>query len=138
MNIEDLMSGIAVVIDDAYSRENGDDKDKIFELVENIEDTWKVPCYKTHEIPSDEKVCRNLLQSASFVLLDWKLWPGGSTELEWEGVKNNIHFLEQAKEYFVPVFIFTNESEEDVIGKLGDLYDEENPGNNFIYYKEKD
>ena len=138
MNIEDLMSGIAVVIDDAYSRKNGDDKDTIFELVEKIENEWKVPFYTTHKIPSDEKVCRNLLQSASFILLDWKLWPKNSQELlEQEGIANNIRFLEQAKEYFVPVFIFTNESEDDVIDKLGDLYDKENPGNNFIFIKGK-
>ncbi len=137
MNIEELMSGIAVVIDDAYGRKNGDDKDTIFELVEKIEDKWKVPFYTTHEIPFDKKICRNLLQSASFILLDWKLWPGRSAELEQEGIANNIRFLEQAKECFVPVFIFTNESKDDVIDKLGDLYDKENPKKNFIFIKGK-
>ena len=137
MNVKNLMSGIAVVIDDAYGETGlANENDKIFELVKRIENEWKIPFYKTHEIPSDE-IVNNLLQSASFILLDWKLWPSGATDLERDGIENNINFLKQSKDYFVPVFIFTNESEDDITDKISKLYDKENPERNFIFIKNK-
>ena len=137
MDIKDLMSGIAVVIDDFYGKNGSvDENDKIFELVQSIESEWKIPFYKTHEIPSDE-IVNNLLQSASFILLDWKLWPSGATDLERDGIENNISFLKQARDYFVPVFIFTNESEDDITDEISDLYDKDNLERNFIFIKNK-
>ena len=137
MNVKNLMSGIAVVIDDAYGETGSADKnDKVFELVKRIENEWKIPFYKTHEIPSDE-IVNNLLQSASFILLDWKLWPSGATDLERGGIANNISFLKQAKDYFVPVFIFTNESKDDITDEISELYDKDNPERNFIFIKNK-
>lgn len=135
MNIKDLMSGIGVVIDDSYRKVNDSD-DKIFELVKNIEGEWEMPLYKDHRIPS-ENICNSLLQSASFILLDWKLWPSGASELERDGIKRNKQFLKKAKDYFVPAFIFTNESVDDVINALGSLYDKDNLGRNFIFVKGK-
>ena len=136
MDIKDLMSGIAVVIDDAEKDGSADKKDKIFELVKRIENEWKIPFYKTHEIPSDE-IVNNLLQSASFILLDWKLWPSGAKNLERNGIASNINFLKQAKDYFVPVFIFTNESKDDITDEISELYDKDNPERNFIFIKNK-
>ena len=137
MNIKNLMSGIAVVIDDAYEKDgSANSGDKIFELVKSIENEWKIPFYTTHKIPSDE-MANNLLQSASFILLDWKLWPSGTTNLERDGITNNINFLKQAKDYFVPVFIFTNESQDDITNKISELYDKDNPEKNFIFIKNK-
>lgn len=136
MNIKDLMSGIAVVIDDAFQKD-GEKDDKIVELVKNMESTWDILFYRTHQIPSDT-VCNNILQSASFILLDWKLWPGGGQNLEDKGVKRNINFLIQAKDYFVPVFIFTNENPQDIIDKFpDDLYDKNATEKNFIFIKRK-
>ena len=139
MNIKNLMSGIAVVIDDAYRCDSSEKKDdKIFQLVGDIEKAWNMPFYKTHEIPSEE-VCDSFLLSASFVLLDWKLWPDGGTELENRGIENNIKFLKKARDYFVPVFIFTNESPQDVKNEIQshDIYDDRHPGNNFIFIRTK-
>lgn len=141
MDIKDLMSGIAVVIDDAiddaYGKTGSADKnDKISELVKRIENEWKIPFYKTHEIPSDEMV-NSLLRSASFILLDWKLWPSGAKNLESNGIASNINFLKQAKDYFVPVFIFTNESKDDITDEISELYDKDNPERNFIFIKNK-
>lgn len=129
------MSGIGVVIDDSYAKGN-DSNDKIFELVKDIEDKWEMPLYTYHKIPS-ENVCSNLLQSASFILLDWKLWPNGAAELERDGIERNKLFLEKAKCYFVPVFVFTNENVDDVMNELGSLYDKDNPEKNFIFIKGK-
>lgn len=140
MNIANLMSGIAVVIDDAFG-ENSSAKsaDKIIRLVKDIETEWKLPFYKTHEIPSDETICKNLLKSASFILLDWRLWPKGASHLEEEGIRANRNFLGQAKDYFVPVFIFTNEDPADVKAAIlpDGLYDNQHPGNNFIFIGRK-
>ena len=133
------MSGIAVVIDDAYDNNSSATRgDKIFQLVSDIKEDWNMPFYTTHAIPSEE-VCDNFLLSASFVLLDWKLWPDGGTELENRGIEKNIAFLIKARNYFVPVFIFTNESPKDVKDELQSrhIYDDKNPGKNFIFIRSK-
>lgn len=136
MDVSKLLSGIGVVIDDAY----GDRKDPIFKIVKTIEDEFSIPCYKTDNIPS-ESTCENLLSSASFILLDWKLWPGNAPVLEREGIEANVAFLKKAREYFVPVFIFTNESPPDLISAIEELapslYDEENIEKNFIFIEQK-
>ena len=139
MDIKNLMSGIGVAIDDAFEPSNSaDNGDKIFELVKYLEKEWNIPFYKNHEIPSDD-VCKNFLQSASFILLDWKLWPSNAPNLERDGIENNKKFLKHAKEYFVPVFIFTNENIEDIISEISPLgfYDEKKTGKNFIFIKNK-
>lgn len=137
MDIKNLMSGIAVVIDDEFQGDDKKNTDRIFQIVEEIEREWKIPFYRTQEIPSDN-VSSNLLQSASFILLDWKLWPSGTGELEKELIDKNVEFLEKAKEYFVPVFIFTNENYSDVIDNLPEsLYNQNKPENNFIFIKGK-
>lgn len=136
MNLKTLMSGIAVVIDDEFAESGGGKGDMIFRIVDNMEGEWEMPFYKTHEIPLDG-FSDGLLRSASFVLLDWKLWPD-SPQLEKEGIKKNIKFLEKAKAYFIPVFIFTNEAPSDVAHHLPkDLYDAERPESNFIFIKRK-
>ena len=140
MNIENLMSGIAVVIDDAFGENSSDgDQDRIVQLVNDIEANWKIPFYKTHEIPSHKKIRENLLKSASFILLDWHLSKNGGATLEDADIKKNIQFLEQAKDYFVPVFIFTNANPSDVSAALPDsLYNKDRPERNFIFIKQKE
>ena len=135
--IKKLMSGIAVVIDDAFKEDGEGNSDKIVQIVEDIENEWEIPFYKADKIPLDS-ICYNLLQSAGFILLDWKLWPSGAPELEKIGIESNINFLEKVKDYFVPVFIFTNEDSSVVVNELPDsLYDEDNPEKNFIFVKGK-
>lgn len=140
MDIRSLMSGIAVVIDDAYKREDKEHDDPIFQIVENIENEWEIPFYTTSRLPTD-RLCINLLQSASFVLLDWKLWPSSARELEREGIEANVEFLKKAKEYFVPVFIFTKELLDDVVnaieGQAPGLYNEDDKEKNFIFIENK-
>ena len=143
MELKDLMSGIAVVIDDKINCAMPDEDgiqgggDLIFKIVERIEEEWNLPFYKASDIPPEE-IWSNLFQSASFILLDWKLWPSNSSELEESGIEKNIHFLEQARDYFVPVFIFTNESLEDVKYELPEtIYKEESLEKNFIFIRSK-
>ena len=138
MDIKSLMSGIAVIIDDALENGKGDRPDKIFQIVEEIESEWEIPCYKTDRIPTDNN-CKNLLQSASFILLDWKLWPDNAPELERSGIEANKKFLEKARKYFVPVFIFTNEYPDDVVNELPEsLYNQDKAEKNFIFIKKKE
>ena len=147
MNLKDLLSGIAVVIDDkignANAVANGDVGnhvpivDPINEIVDRIEQEWNLPLYKTDRMPP-QAIWPNLLRSASFILLDWKLWPSGGSHLEREGINENVRFLEQAKDYFVPVFIFTNENPEDVKDKLPNtVYRSESPEKSFIFIQAK-
>ena len=135
MDIKSLMSGIAVVIDDKLEKD-----ENIRQITGKIEKEWEIPFYRTDKIPSDS-TCNNLLQSASFVLLDWKLWP---SEAEESGIENNIRFLEKAKSFFVPVFIFTNSSTLDVVDELVSnanlsepLYHQDREERNFIFVKNK-
>lgn len=137
MDVSKLLSGIGVVIDDAYG--NGRE-DPILEIVRTIEDEFDVPCYKTDSIPT-ESTCKNLLSSASFILLDWKLWQGNAPVLERDGIEANVAFLKKAREFFLPVFIFTNESLPDLIRAIEELapslYNEDDQAKNFIFIKQK-
>ena len=143
MEPQSLMSGIAVVIDDEIENvaTDGDNEDGngdlIVEIVKQLKQEWNLPFYTAKQIPPEE-TWPNLLQAASFILLDWRLWPSNVSQLEEEGVARNIQFLKQAKDYFVPVFIFTNEASEDVEDKLHqDIYQKESPERNFIFLKRK-
>ena len=143
MNLADLMSGIGVVIDDAFENaaairdDNSGDADPIFRIVRQIEREWSLPFYTASRMPSDE-TWPGLLQVASFILLDWRLWPGGASHLERAGIEKNVQFLNAAKDYFVPVFIFTNESAEDVTSRLPNaIYQEESPEKSFVFVRNK-
>ena len=143
MELEELMSGIAVVIDDKIEDTvgtddgNDDNSDRIIEIVKRLERQWNVPFYQATAMPPD-KTWPNLLQAASFVLLDWQLWPRGASQLEQAGVENNIRFLEQAKDYFVPVFIFTNAAPDDVASKLPrTVYQMDAPEKSFVFIRSK-
>ena len=143
MELKSLMSGIAVVIDDKLKNtatdqsDNDENRDPIIKIVERLQQEWNLPFYASNEIPSEE-TWPNLLQTASFILLDWKLWPTNAPELEKRGVEKNIEFLKQAKDYFVPIFIFTNEDPADVKNELPEcVYREESQGNNFIFLQRK-
>ena len=144
MDLKDLMSGIAVVIDDQIGNAdtiaaNGDVEgdDPIIEIVSRFEREWNLPFYRTDRMPPKD-TWPNLLQSASFILLDWKLWPNGASQLERAGIEENVRFLEQAKNYFVPVFIFTNESPEDVKNALPEeIYRNESQKKSFVFIQAK-
>ena len=88
MELKSLMSGIDVVIDDKIKNAatEGDSEDGtgdlIVKIVERVEQEWNLPFYKAKEMPPEE-IWPNLLQAASFILLDWELWPRGAPN--WSG-----------------------------------------------------
>lgn len=147
MDTKDLMSGIAVVIDDALDVDgslfSGDEPaaaegDRINHIVEWFEQEWELPFVKARTLP-DERHWSNLLHAASFVLLDWRLWGAGGATLKQATVVDIIRFLKIARENLVPVFIFTNESPEDVTSELPeDVYADPATGRSFVFVGRKD
>ena len=135
MDTKDLLAGIAIVIDDALSVEvekeeaAADEPDRIGEIVSWFEKEWSLRFVKSATMP-EESAWSNLLDSASFVLLDWKLWAEGAGEVEKQRhIAESIEFLRLARDRLVPVFIFTNEVPEDVVFELpDDVYDEAGAG----------
>ena len=137
MELKDLLSGIAVVIDDKIEEDRGEDPDRILEIVNQLEQGRNLPFYKAIKIPPKD-TWPNLLQAASFILLDWKLWPTAASQLERAGIEKNIEFIKQAKDYFVPVLIFTNEDPEDIKSELPhDVYQEETAEKSFVFVQQK-
>ena len=143
MEIKKLMSGIAVVIDDALVVEPGagaegtGEDDPIGRIVEWFEQKWELPFVKETSLPKTS-VWPNLLEAASFVLLDWQLWPSGAAELERRTIREIIEFLRVAKANLVPVFIFTRADPGDVIAKLpNDVYEDPKSGRSFVFVGRK-
>lgn len=140
MDLKELMSGLAVVIDDALDPEiSGDDDglvDDINDIVALFESEWCTPFYRASQMPPED-VWDNLLTGASFVLLDWKLWQGTARELERHGTEKNLAFLARAKDYSVPVLIFTNEDPEDIRHKLERIYKDESLKRSFVFVQAK-
>lgn len=141
MSVNDLFSGVAVIIDDEIE----DKTANINKLISQIEKN-KMPCLKYNRIPEDD-VIKNW-KGISFVLLDWNL--NGSSDgnttrgvkypegIKKENIESNIKFLKNFKNIcFAPVFIFTNEDIDVVISTLKEskLYKDNKP--NYIFIKEK-
>ena len=147
MKIEELMSGVVVVIDDELSTElnlggeMGEDIDLINRIVKWFETEWGLPFAKMTKLPTT-KLREAMLQSASFVLLDWQLSKEGGSRLQQEITEKIKKFLISAKDYLVPVVILTHENLNDVEEKLEelpkDVYDKDNPNNNFILLVRKE
>lgn len=137
MELKSLMSGIAVVIDDKIEDRRDEAEDRIVKIVEQVEREWNLPFYKAKNVPAPE-TWPNLLRAASFILLDWKLWPSDASQLKQASIETNIQFLKQARDYLVPVFIFTNEGIEDVTNELPEeIYHEESPEKSFVFIQRK-
>ena len=145
MDIKNLMGGIAVVIDDelqpASTSVMGDTagtEDLIHQIVNWFDGEWALPFVKSASLPK-ETHWPNLLQAASFVLLDWRLWGNGGDELKRRTIKDIVQFLRSAKESLVPVFIFTNEAVDEVIAELPpDVYEESGSSKNLVFVGRKD
>lgn len=141
MSEEELVSGIAIVVDD----EIDDARANINTLLKKIK--GRMPCVTYSEIPKDAVLKH--WKGVSFVLLDWKLENADVSAGKVEGVKvpdtvsqsivdDNISFLTKLKDIcFVPVFIFTNEDVgvvKKVLHEKG-LYQDGKP--NYIFVESK-
>ena len=140
MESRTLMSGIAVVIDDRIRPADAtaeEPEDPIVGIVQQLENDWKLPFYRSPRLPPDD-MWPSLLEAASFVLLDWELWPKGAASLEQDGIEQNIKFLRKARSHFIPVFVFTNTTYEEIDSRIpDDLYDSNSPSSQFILVRRK-
>ena len=146
MDTAELMSGIAVVIDDDLvgAPVDGHDANSGADLIEHIVDwfetNWNLPFVKMRSLPKAE-LWPNLLRSASFVLLDWQLWGTQAETLQLYTIDHIKKFLTTARENLVPVYILTNADPDDVTDELRklptDVYDPQAAANNFIFVKRK-
>ena len=146
MDTKELMSGIAVVVDDAFGSgpdaagDASGEEDLIWQIVNWFETEWKISFVKWTSLP-DAACWQNLLRAASFVLLDWRLWGAGGETLKLSAIEDIKAFLTSARENLVPVFILTNENPEDVTAELSklpdDVYDERAAGTNFVFVEQK-
>lgn len=144
MSMEDLFSGIAVVIDD----EVNDSSANINKIITQIESA-KIPVLKYTSLPEDGIVSH--FQNLSFLLLDWRLIkdnisnedledgvtiPDGLQEYD---ATENIAFIKNLNNIcFCPVFIFTNETDiASIKAKLieAEIILEDRPSNVFIKSK---
>ena len=112
MNIEELFSGVGLVIDDKVNVTNGEDRiTKIVDLLENK----NIPLIKRNSIPNQEILehCKNL----NFILLDWELYSLTSEDgmplpnsqvIEKENENCIVDFLKKILDKcFLPIFIFS-------------------------------
>lgn len=119
--MRDLLKGIAVIIDDEIDNETA----SINELISQIR-SENIPCYTSKELPSIETIKH--LGYASLIILDWRLhdskFSGFSgvkipSTLEEEKINETLDFLKElTRQFFAPIFIFTNDLKETVLLKL--------------------
>lgn len=143
MNMEELFSGVAVVIDD----EVNDSSANINKIIAQIE-AAKIPVLKYTSLPEGDIVGH--FQNLSFLLLDWRLIKDNvsNEEIE-EGVTmpdglqeydatENLAFIESLnRNCFCPVFLFTNEDTSSIDIKLKEkgLVADDRPSNLFVQSK---
>jgi hypothetical protein len=138
-----LVNGIAVIIDDEVDEKNTN----IGDLISQIESEG-MPCVKLRELPvSDDKFIAHL-HGVSFILLDWTLWSKVASDdnkiprvnIPVDSFENaNVKFLQKVRDtLFVPVFIFTDGDVSAIKNKLTEeeLYNKDDHPN-FIFIKSK-
>lgn len=136
MDIQKLLSGIAIIIDDKIKKEDSQD------LILKIRDQLKknhISILEYEDLPANSEIQN--FKNISFILLDWELFerpePGMPMD-ETPFINNNIEFLKEINTVsFTPIFIFSNQSPDSIIRKLSDegIYNE--GSNNYIFIKQK-
>lgn len=138
MNIQELFSGIAVIIDDEVHTGGN-----VQSLVEQLEEK-NIPLLKYNEIPEENLI--NHLRNVSFIVLDWEFKktieiesaePGESPQII-STTDYPIDFLKQINaNIFAPVFIFSNHTKDDIIDKLCELEIYNREKHNYIFVEDK-
>lgn len=135
-NVIDLFAGIGVIIDDALTPDKQAAGDQIWKIKSSFEEA-NTPLLTFSELPNEDKIVH--FNSISFLLLDWDLIGLEiGIDLPKEAIKDNIEFLKQIRnQFFIPIFIFSNEEPNDIILALeeGGLYDKNK--SNHIFVKRK-
>lgn len=138
MNIQELFSGIAVIIDDEVHT-GGNVQNLIAQLEAN-----NIPLLKYDDIPEESLI--NHLQNVSFIVLDWEFKKTIETEATEPGeppvtvsiIDYPTEFLKRINEnIFAPVFIFSNHTKDDIIDKLCELEIYNREKHNYIFVEDK-
>lgn len=129
MNIEELFSGVGVVIDDKVFATGEAEPDRILTIVRELENEKHFPLVKYKELPSNKVLAK--LTNISFLLLDWEIEPSeellGGAALDvsigdtLKGANENrvIEIVQtMLKNSLIPVFIFSNQSIDSIKKKL--------------------
>lgn len=143
MDDSKLFDGIGIVIDDNVTAKEGD---QIVQIVDYLENTKHLPLAKYESLPDISDM--NALLAIKFILLDWDLngltddkgLPITNPQLRDTNIKDNVEFLKKiVNSIVVPIFIFSNETIEDIERQLIDnkLIYEENKGKSSIFVKSK-
>jgi len=130
MNIEELFSGIGVVIDDKVFSSN-EQEDRIITIVNELESARKFPLVKYADLPDDDLLAK--LTHVSFILLDWEIdakqeelgvdAPNAQigAALKAENERRVIEIVQKTlQNSLAPVFIFSNQSIASINQKLTD------------------
>ncbi len=143
MELKNLFSGIAVVIDDEVNISNP--KNGIGNIVQQIK-SQNIPILTYEELPLDETIKH--FQNLSFLLLDWRLNPPNKNinagvilpdHIAEYDENENISFLCKFRDIcFCPIFIFTNEDTEVIESKLEEEGLYKKGCLNHIFVKSKD
>ena len=130
---QELFKGIGVIIDNNINKV--DSTDRIIKIKNYLENKH-FPVLKYEELPSDDEILN--FHSISFIVLDWNLVGNEiGVEIPQAAVNDNIHFIKELKKVcFAPIFIFTNESTDEIINILRnkDLYSD---NANYIFVENK-
>lgn len=143
MDDSKLFDGIGMVIDDHVMKEDGD---QIVQIVEYLEKTKGLPLVKYNSLPDISDM--NTILAIKFILLDWDLCgltddnglPLPNSKLQDRNTEDNVNFLKKIVDsVVVPIFIFSNETIEDIERLLIDnkLIDEEDKEKSSIFVKSK-
>lgn len=130
MNIEELFSGIGVVIDDKVFSSN-EQEDRIITIVNELESARKFPLVKYADLPDDDLLAK--LTHVSFILLDWEIDAKQEelgvdapnvqigAALKAENERRVIEIVQKTlQNSLAPVFIFSNQSIASINQKLTD------------------
>lgn len=143
MNIDKLLSGIGIVIDDKIYEA---DDDGIMELIGQIKEKY-IPIITYKEIPYDKDI--ENFRNISFILLDWNLDNSGMESMKLLGVKSgntimernnqrNVEFISKIKDIcFTPIFIFSNANRADIEDTLKKTRLFKGDGSDFIFIESK-
>lgn len=130
-SINELFSGVGIVIDEqVFSQENKN----INKIVSSLESA-NIPLVKYDKMPDDGVLTH--LKQISFVLLDWNL--SGERIIPPATIEDNINFIKiMRQQCFAPLFIFSDERLEDIEVKLEEENLYRHGQSNAIFIKHKE
>jgi len=135
MNIKELFSGVAIIIDNKINDTMSDD------LIIKIRDKLRnnnTPILEYIDIPDNKAI--NGFKNINFILLDWQLYDDQlkGTKTAEKYIKRNIAFIKKFRKItFAPIFIFSNQSPDDIIYILEEKKLYKKNFNNYIFVKSK-